>query len=145
MKNIYLVISLVFFSSANEASWITSLAKIGKGAEHAAAASKAATGAKGAAAAGIAVSELDDAAKAAKLNLAHPSLSEYETALIFNSQYPWAATRLAACILKNKTLTSNTPLGHCISQYQKCVDEKKFKNLTNTPNEVCITQTNKEY
>jgi len=145
MKNFFVVILFLFFSSANHASWITALTKIGKGTDNAVAASKAAAGAKGAAATGLAVNELDDAARAAKLNLAHPVLPEYETALILNNHYPWAATRLATCISKSSVMTNNTSLAYCTSQYQKCIDERKIKPTLDTPSEACITQTNKEY
>lgn len=145
MKNFFVVILFLFSSSANHASWITALTKIGKGTENAAAASKAAAGAKGAAATGLAVNELDDAARAAKLNLAHPILPEYETTLILNNHYPWASTRLATCISKSSVMTNNTSLSYCTSQYQKCIDERKIKTNLETPNEACITQTNKEY
>jgi len=145
MKNIFVLISLIFFSTANHASWITALTKIGKGTDNAIAVSKATAGAKGAAATGIAVNELDDAAKAAKLNLAYPVLPEYETALILNNHYPWASTRLATCISKGSALTNNSSLAYCTSQYQKCIDDKKIKTTVETPNEACIAQTNKEY
>ena len=145
MKNFYAVILILFFSSANHASWITALSKIGKVADNAVAASKTAAGAKGAAATGIAVNELDDAAKAAKLNLAHPVLPEYETALILNNHYPWASTRLATCMSKSIAMINNSSLAYCTSQYQKCIDDRKIKTTLETPNEACITQTNKEY
>ena len=145
MKNFFVVILILFSSSANHASWITALTKIGKGADNAVAGSKTAAGAKGAAATGIAVNELDDAAKAAKLNLAHPVLPEYETALILNNHYPWASTRLATCISKSSSMTNNSSLAYCTSQYQKCIDDRKIKTTLETPNEACITQTNKEY
>jgi len=145
MRNIFLALQILIFSLSCQASWFTGLAKIGKSADNAAAASKAATGAKGAAATGIAVNELDDAAKAAKLNLAHPVLPDYETTLILNNHYPWASTRLATCISKSTSTPNNSSLGYCVSQYQKCIDDKKIKTTTETPNEICITQTNKEY
>ena len=145
MKNFFVVIIILFSSSANHASWITALTKIGKGADNAVAASKTAAGAKGAAATGIAVNELDDAAKAAKLNLAHPVLPEYETALILNNHYPWASTRLATCISKSSSMTNNSSLAYCTSQYKKCIDDRKIKTTLETPTEACITQTNKEY
>ena len=145
MKNFFVVILILFSSSANHASWITALTKIGKGADNAVAASKTAAGAKGAAATGIAVNELDDAAKAAKLNLAHPVLPEYETTLILNNHYPWASTRLATCISKSSSMTNNSSLAYCTSQYQNCIDDRKIKTTLETPNEACITQTNKEY
>ena len=113
MKNFFLVILILFSSSANHAGWITALTKIGKGTDNAVAASKAAAGAKGAAATGLAVNELDDAARAAKLNLAHPVLPEYETTLILNNHYPWASTRLATCISKSSVMTNNTSLAYC--------------------------------
>jgi hypothetical protein len=143
MKNC-LVIALLVFSTNNHAGWFSGLAKLGKGAENAVSASKAVGGAKGAAATGIAVSELDDAARAAKLNLAHPGLPDYETALILNNHYPWATTRLGACIARNSALTNNSSLVYCTTQYQKCIDERNVKATPDAPNEVCITQTNKE-
>jgi len=145
MKNIFVMISLLFFSPINQAGWIASLTKIGKGTETAVATSKVATGAKGAAATGIAINELDDAAKATRLNLSHPLLPEYETATIINNHYPWAPTRLAQCILKNSNTPNNSAIASCTSKYQKCIDERKIQTTHETPSEACITQTNKEY
>lgn len=144
MKKKFLIVGLLFYSISIHASWITGLAKIVKNADNAAAATKAATGAKGAAATGIAVNELDDAARAAKLNLTHPVLPDQETILILNNHYPWAATRLATCISNSINLQNHSAHAYCVSQYQKCIDDKKIKTTTQTPNEICIAQTNKE-
>jgi len=144
MKNC-LVIVLLFFAPLNHAGLFSGLAKLGKGADNAVSASKAVGGAKGAAATGIVASELDDAARATKLNLAHPGLPDYETALILNNHYPWATTKLATCIAKNSAWLNNSSLVYCTSQYQKCIDEKNIKLSPDAPNEACITQTNKEY
>ena len=144
MKKLLVLMSIFLFTTANHASWVTSLTKIVKGTDNAAAATKGAAGAKGAATTGLFANELDDAAKATRLNSAHPPLLENETSTIFNNYYPWAHTRLAVCISKQAISASNSSLAHCTSQYQKCIDERKIQAAPESPNEACITQTNKE-